>query len=78
MAIAWKLGVRRTIRNVEPIFKKDTQKRHPYLDEQVEACPLPHALPHSAQTHCGSSGFENAGIVAMANTDMTASVITIG
>lgn len=51
---------------------------YPYLDEQVEAWPLPHGLPHSAQTHCGSSGFENAGIVAMANTDMTASVITIG
>ncbi len=51
---------------------------HPYLDEQVEAWPLPQGLSHSAQTHCGSSGFENAGIVAMANTDMTASVITIG
>lgn len=50
----------------------------PYLDEQVEAWPLPHVLPHSAQTHCGSSGFENAGIVVMAKTEITASVITIG
>jgi hypothetical protein len=49
-----------------------------YLDEQVEAWPLPQGLSHSAQTHCGSSGFENAGIVAMAKTEITASVITIG
>ena len=50
----------------------------PYLDEQVEAWPLPQGLSHSAQTHCGSCGFENTVVVARVNTDSVISVITMG
>lgn len=49
-----------------------------HLEEQVDAWPLPQGLPHSAQTHFGSGGFENTVVVLIANPDNTNSAINIG